>query len=233
MILLKMGELNAFGNAPSHTLVRDHIGKPNHVAGITSLQSNGMRYVYGLPVKNISQEELTFSVNGSTQTCQPTIKNYLDSSGDLNYKEGDEYLDHNKVPEYTHTHLLTAVLGADYVDLGEPGISDEDYGYWVKFTYVKTSNNYQWKTPYHGANYLRGNIQDNRDDKASITYGKREQYYLSTAETKTHIAEFSKSIRNDAKGASSLLQTNGSDNTPAGASYKLDQIALFSKIRTI
>ncbi len=230
-----ISSFNDYSQPPDETLVRD--GARSHIAGITSLQPNGMRYVYGLPVKNNSQEELTFSVPPSN-ICNPVHTSYgsIDANTpDYDVSNTDKYLNHTKVPEYTHSYLLTSVLGADYVDLdNEPGPSAGDHGYWVKFNYIKTSSNYGWRSPYYGANYMPGHASDNSDDKASIVYGGREQYYLATAETKTHIAEFELEVREDARGSGSILQqTAGVSFEPRNRSYRLKKISLYSKLERI
>lgn len=219
-------------NLQPYSRTADVTNHPSHIAGITALQANGMRYVYGLPVKNKVQEEIVFSANNllsqGSATCPPLIYEQALSGAYHKVSGTDEYLNHTKTPEYVHTHLLTAVLGADYVDLdGIEGPSDGDYGYWVKFNYVKTSDNYKWRTPFYGAKTSVGHFSDNGDDKASILYGEREQYYLATAETKTHIAEFAIQPRDDAKGAASLLQHVASTGE---SSYKLERIDLYSKL---
>lgn len=213
--------------------------KKEHLAGITNLQPNGMRYVYGLPVINKSQHEASFSVlPQSVGDCSGIdgggiTTNYTTQSNgnEISYQSGtnEQYLNHSKLPEYTHAHLLTSVLGADYVDFGEPGPSDEDYGYWVKFNYAKTED-YRWKTPFVGANLITGNLADGADDKGMIMAGEREQYYLATAETRTHIAEFHISRRlHDGRGAKAFFQNNSSNNLDA-YSYQLNEIKLYSKL---
>jgi len=236
--------INNYDGKPQGEITRNITNKKDHIAGISAVQSNGARYIYALPVKNLSQEEMVFSIPGrGRDQCDPIDTNIPTKTLptgerilDIDALPGnsDEFLDHNIVPEYTHAHLLTAVLGADYVDLdGIAGPSDGDYGYWVKFNYIKTSDNYQWKTPFHGANYLKGRMTDQADDKASIMYGQREQYYLATAETRTHIAEFDISFRRDGRGVLDKFQMStgtSMDTSPPGTSYKLDKVHLYSKL---
>ena len=222
----------------------DSEDKKSHIAGITSLQANGMRYVYALPVKNMTQEEIMFSVNrgipsqGFCQapihdryaiTDQETVDHIVTNSAFTS----DDYLNHSVIPEYTHAHLLTSVLGADYVDFTGDGPSDDDYGYWVKFNYVKTDDDFKWRAPFFGANYIEGAANDQKDDKATITYGEREQYYLGTAETKTHIAVFEISDqRTDGKGAADRTQKNKPywNTKTKGQSFQLEKVSLYSKL---
>ncbi len=227
----------SFANPPSHPLQRDAANHPDHVAGITALQGSGMRYVYGLPAKNHEQQEITYSHTGPETECGPTVDIEHNGSSITYKKSGvsrDDYLSITKIPEYTHSFLLTSVLGADYADIdGIPGPSDGDFGYWVKFSYVKTSDNYKWKAPYHGANLLVGGKSSKRDDKASFMYGERDQYYLARAETKTHVAEFDLTARKDARGATGIYQNDSNSNSNEAAySYRLDAVSLYSKLAT-
>ncbi|MEM8908354.1 MAG: hypothetical protein AAGD05_10955, partial [Bacteroidota bacterium] len=234
---------NIYDKDYDQTLSREVMEKPHHLAGITALQATGMRYVYALPVKNKRQEEIVFSVNSASNNtdCKPRIHsgykvtdngNNVDHRWRANEDGTDAYINHTSLPEFTHAYLLTAILGADYIDLDEiEGPSDGDYGYWVKFNYIKTSDNYRWRDPFKGANYMPGKLSIDKDDKASVVYGSREQYYLATAETKTHIAEFLLAPRGDAKGALKRHQlTSAIDPSDEGASFKLSKIKLFSKL---
>jgi len=240
----------AFSDGDYTTSITDFVrdnseDKKSHIAGITSLQANGMRYVYALPVKNTTQEEIMFSVNRGILPpgfCQAPIHDRYAIIDDETIDHivtnsaftSDDYLNHSVIPEYTHAHLLTSVLGADYVDLTGDGPSDDDYGYWVKFNYVKTDDDFKWRAPFLGANYIEGAVNDQKDDKATITYGEREQYYLGTAETKTHLAIFEISDqRTDGQGAANRTQKTsadlGSPNT-RGKSFQLEKISLYSKL---
>lgn len=200
----------------------------SHLAGITALQPNGLRYVYGLPAMNKTQKEYSFSIPAGQGECGPTV-DIPTVGNELNYKHPNtnEYKNITTVPEYAHSYLLTSIIGADYVDVTGDGITNDDIGYWVKFHYKKTADNYQWKAPFWGANHLKGTQTNTNDDQGSFMYGEREQYYLSVAETKTHIAEFNTSVRADGRDASGPFQNSGVGNN---TSHKLDNIQLFSKL---
>jgi hypothetical protein len=49
---------------------------------------------------------------------------------------------------------------------------------------------FRWRTPYEGFNHNRNVLSDARKNMASYSRGERENYYLQTIETKTHIAYF-------------------------------------------
>ena len=242
----KMEEFNTASYSDGGTdtkLAVDRTLKPQHIGGIIALQPNGARYVYGLPIANLKQEEYTYSIpevpieNVDKQTKISVASN---DGYAINYKHpnGDEYFDKTATPQYYHSHLLTSVLGADYVDLdrneaGKKGPSDGDQGYWVKFDYKKTASAtkpYKWRAPYTKGSYNKGQRTNLKDDRASFTYGEREQYYLKIAETKTHKAIFYSSKRDDARGAEGVLQNDASSTIGEGnESYKLDSIILYSK----
>ncbi len=164
--------------------------KPNLIGGYTSLTADGARYVYGLPVKNQVQYDVSYSYDGEIQPCDKTVGINASTGNDFEgyeipHQNGQEnYLNIKKLPAYPYSHLLTSVLGSDYVDKTQDGITDDDYGYWMKVEYVKTSDNFIWKTPFEGANAIRGLSSSISDDKAAFTTGKREQFYPAKIVTK-------------------------------------------------
>lgn len=201
--------------------------KPMHNAGFSCINPEGMRYVYALPVYNTSETEDAFTYDNSSNTYLED-DNYITTVVDGAYDDNED-LDGFKsktiTPDYAHSYLLTSVLGTDYVDLTGNGPSDDDYGYWVKFNYVKTESAYNWRTPFSGALYMRGMNTKNSDDKAMINSGVKEVWMLASAETKSHIAVFSLSERKDGFDASTSYNGGIGSNT----SQKLDRIDLFSK----
>jgi hypothetical protein len=164
------------------------------------------------------------------------VSKFTGTNAALQVGTSDDFYEKNALPQYNHSYLLTSILGTDYVDADNiPGPSDGDYGYWVKFNYVKTAdatNPYKWREPFVGANFIRGQRSVDNDNKASFTYGEREQYYLATAETRTHVAKFILKERNDGRGADSRFQNDfvGNDANKTNRSYALDKIELYSKL---
>ncbi len=206
----------------------------NHIAGYTVLNAGGSKWNYALPVMNHTQYQASFSVespNGFQSVVEIDKDGNGDEMGDIQYKVShtDKYKDVVQTPAYAHAHLLTSVLGTDYIDADDiPGPSDGDQGYWMRVEYVKTSDHYLWKSPFNGATFLEGYNSKDTDDKATFIAGDREQYYPGRVVTNTHVAEFMYSQRNDSRAAGNILQNTGD---PLGHySYKLDGIKLFSKI---
>lgn len=226
---------NLFKNDPTTPLVRDQVFKSHHTAGFTTTNQDGLRYVYGLPVQNKQQISNLFSVK---QTKLDVAKVSIPvKNGGIDYKVGQttKFLNKTELPQFAHSHMLTSVLGADYVDADDtPGPSDGDLGYWVKFEYAKPTSNYKWRAPFIGANYIEGDRTSAADDKASYMYGERENFYLARARTKSHVAVFHMSKRMDARGAKEELGENaklsntGNVASMGAYSVKLDKISLYT-----
>ena len=212
------------------------------IAGMTQVQKDGKRYIYGQPIMNNLQKEVTFSV-------QPPNPSDL-SQGLVAYTSGvddaasnnnglDQYYNCAVMPQYAHSFLLTSILSADYVDITGDGISDDDLGSYTTFHYTTKETDYRWKAPFSPgkAQYDPGFWSEPRDDKGSYVAGSRQVILLNEIETKNFIAEFYTSQRNDGCGSTEALVTTGEYATspynsalssPAH-SYKLDSIKLFNK----
>ncbi|BDD12870.1 hypothetical protein FUAX_53020 (plasmid) [Fulvitalea axinellae] len=188
----------------------------HHFAGMVVTNTSGLRYVYGIPAYNRRQSDYLFSVKRPSQTDKGVAKiktkpNFFGEGERISYGEGDKLYDQKDIPAYPHAYLLTAVVGPDYVDITGNGVSADDLGYWVKFTYQKEGDLYKWRSPYSGASHMEGMRIDNDDNKASFTYGEKEIWYLTRAETKSYVAEFKLSERKDGLGAWSYTQNQQTD----------------------
>lgn len=201
----------------------------HHMAGYQVVNQEGLRYTYALPAYNYHQEEVQFSV-ARPDSIQSRVNG---GSGDglpaHNVQNTDEYLSKTETPEYPYAYLLTSIVGQDYVDVTGDGVTEDDLGYWVKFTYTQKaskSDPYKWRAPFLQVNYFPGFNTDTEDDRGSYTYGEKGVWYLEKAETRSHIATFSISVRDDAKGANARLQDTGGLGK---SSYKLDEIVLYTR----
>lgn len=211
--------------------------KNHHIGQIISLGNDGLRYVYGQPAYNKTQEEVTFAVGKDLQgnssgvnidypkglvSYTPNVDNSTNNAKGL-----DNYFQRVTTPAYAHSYLLTAVVSDDYVDADNiKGPSDGDLGTYTKFSY-ETIDNYKWRVPVeeNQASYNEGLKTDIHDDKANYLYGEKELFYLDTIQTKNFIAIFDKDERNDAIGVDG---PNG--GTMQGQKMKLlKQIRLYSK----
>ena len=207
--------------------------EPHHTAGFLVTNTSGVRYNYCLPAYNKKHIETAFSVPVQDE-CNQRVENIptmAGNSNEINYKansSSDEFLKETELPSYAHSYLLTSILGTDYIDVNNNGVDDADKGYWVKFNYQRTDDEFKWRAPFVGANYLKGHDTDDRDDKGSFMYGEKELWYVASVETATHKAVFYTSPRDDGRGAANYIQNDG-DNIVDGKSQKLDKIVLFSK----
>ncbi|SFW81999.1 PA14 domain-containing protein [Chitinophaga sancti] len=202
----------------------------NHISEINVLNTGGQRYVYGIPVYNLKQTETTFSVDegkGSLATGLVEYNRGTDNTVDNN-QGNDHYFSSEVTPAYAHTFLLTAVLSSDYKDLTGNGITADDPGNAIKFNYTKIAglvNPSNWRAPIgvNKANYSEGMRTDNRDGKGSYVHGQKELWYLNSIESKTMIAVFKMSNRDD-------LQDIGENGEMSGSkARKLDEINLYTK----
>lgn len=218
-----------------------------HNAGYKVLDESGSYYVYGLPVYNTKKVENLFSINalednvfadGNSGTIaaakETNIPMPVDLGGVFKYdhQNTDEFQSKSETPAYAYSYLMTSILGADYVDVGNNGISDDDKGYWVKFDYVKYTDNYKWRAPYAGCRYSPGKPSTYEDDKGSYSYGEKEIYYLSRIETATHIVIFDMSERSDNVEAKEEINQEWSTvamqrGTQSG--LRVDKIHLYEK----
>ncbi len=208
----------------------------HHISEITVTQPGGSRYVFGIPVYNIKQKEVTMNTSatppggqdGPLATFSGT-ENSVDNSSGL-----DHYYEARSTPPYATSYLLSGLLSPDYIDLTKNGISDDDMGTAVKFNYTKRGL-YKWRTPVgnNTGRYNPGNRADQillpnqRDNKASYTSGERELWYMHSIESKNYIARFYTSERSDGLG---VLENGDLDNgTNAVKLQKLDRIELYSR----
>ena len=223
-------------------LANPDLYKPHHIGAFIVTTTEGTRYIYALPVYNFKQVDNSFSVKTNCDVKDDIDKvpdgDFVPDNGDIRHNKtsgssyGFENYERTEIPAYVHAHLLTAIIGPDYVDVEGDGLSDDDLGYWVKFTYERPDKVYKWRAPFTSANYIEGQHAIDADNMGSYNYGERESYYLYSAETKSHKVQFYASDdRVDARGAKSEFQ-KGSDASQIldAKSFKLDSISMYSKL---
>lgn len=220
-----------YQNESGSEVAFDRSSKPDHhMAGYSVVSNEGLRYNYALPAYNLKQEEATFTVRQQAdQTSRVNVGNTGQSDPDYTHSGTQNYLKRVELPPYAHSFLLTSILGPDYVDITGDGVTEDDLGYWVKFTYQRVageSSPYKWRDPYSQAHFQEGWKTDPRDDKGYFVYGEKELWYLKQAETKSHIAQFTIQARSDGKGVQYKLQDS---NTSAKEVYSLNEIKLFTR----
>jgi hypothetical protein len=214
--------------------------KAHHISEVTVLEANGMRYVYGLPVYNTVQQDFTLSVRGTPPDDTSNLVQYAADessagSGNQNIYNNtgiDGYYTMQQTPAYASSFLITGLMSPDYVDRTGDGITEDDPGNAVKFDYTMSTGLHHWRTPRRNdtgniAHFNVGLKSEIRDNKAAFSYGQREAWYLHSIESKSLIAIFSTSSRNDDKGVESAL--NGAINSGENVNLKLDSISLYTK----
>ena len=225
----------SYNNTPKS---RDASNYPNHHIGqLEIIGSGGAKEVYGLPVMNES-DQVSFNISAINNAGHSAPE--IDEQGLVRYvadgdnkdntlanKRGDDhfYLK-NHVPAHATSYLLTQQLSANYSDRTGDGPTPDDYGSYVKFNYGYEGVK-EWRFPYqkNKATFDEGFKSNLLDDKASYTYGKRDDWYVHSIETKDYIAELVYSNRNDAHG---VQGENGGVDIGQKAK-KLDQIKLFTR----
>jgi YD repeat-containing protein len=250
------------GKAQMHTLTADNTGDFNILHHLSTLRgteaekaymekliadirvktAEGLTYVYNLPVFNKSSESLQLAGKGVNP---PIIKgdgyhSFEKSNGSAKNRGKvqvrDEY-------HYPYAWLLTAVVGPDYIDFDEvPGPSEGDLGYWVKFKYVRASDDYRWRMPFTGMYHNPGAIQSVQDDAYMASSGEKEIYYVSQIESSDYVSNYIYQKRFDgveAKGNSivnggahnSLNQSRpfAGDNTGDQFQYAVSRVELYQK----
>lgn len=222
----------------------DRVGlfrKAHHISQIDVLEQTGMRYVYGLPVYSLSQKDYTFSVGAIPDQNGGLVKYDIGGEGNTDSKHMknsskiDGYFMAQETPAYASSFMLTGLLSPDYVDVTNDGITEDDLGNAVKFNYTYTGD-HQWRTPRKNDNagsgkdwafFNDGNKSEKKDNKATISFGKREVWYLNAIESKSMIAIFVTESRNDAKGVTG--PQDGRVNAAEDANKKLARIDLYTK----
>ncbi|MFT3884716.1 MAG: hypothetical protein QM724_04590 [Flavobacteriales bacterium] len=206
-----------------------------HMSEITVLAQDGQRYVYGVPVYNLYQDDVEFNVgpigNDDPNTPDPITHMVAYDATDIstdNKRGRDHFYSRSHTPAYAHAFLLTAVVSSDYSDTdGNRGPTDGDLGNWTRFNY-SIDRLYHWRTPVCGttyrARYSRGLGGTKLDDKASYVCGAKQVRYLRTIESRNFIAVFSTSVRSDALGVSEIGEVMTSD-----VLERLDSISLYEK----
>ncbi len=140
----------------------------HHIAAFTALTPDGLRYNYGIPAYNLLQEEVSFSAKKQTgQTSKVDVGNNGQTDPFYDHSDTEKFLKKVEMPPYAHSYLLTSIIGPDYVDVTQDGVTEDDLGYWVKFTYTRTA---QQGSPLNGVIRSRRRIfrKDGKPIRATI-----------------------------------------------------------------
>lgn len=219
------------GSFVANTTDYDH-----HIGEFTVLNTEGARYVYGIPAYSVEQKNVSFAIGAKPNFTEMPQVDYL--SGLVKYNPGtdnstdndkgiDNYYNAVTNPPFAHSYLLSTVINADYVDADNTkGPSQGDLGGYLSFSY-KSISKYNWRNPIekNQSSYDEGLHTDSFDDKGHYIFGTKELYYVRTIQSKNHIAVFYTSDRDDAL---SVIDENGGLDANGPSMQKLDSIQLFS-----
>ncbi|WP_276480269.1 hypothetical protein [Paraflavitalea pollutisoli] len=218
----------------------DGLRRRDHISEITVTDEAGKRNVYGIPVYNKTQKDISYAIgkkNGEggyvsddNNLVTVALKDNLKVK-QSEHADNDNYLRTETQPAYASSYLLSGILSPDYVDVTGDGITDDDLGTAIKFNYTYAGD-YKWRTPFglgegqaNKATVAKASLADPDDDKGSFIYGEKELWYPHSIETKTKIAFFITENRYDAMGVEGVVGTH-----PAGTPQKrLKEIRLYSK----
>lgn len=204
--------------------------KKHHISEITITGDDGKKSIYGIPVYNTYQEEVTFSTSQNHSARSKGLVSYTSTDNSKSNNSGrDNYFSKEKTAPYATSYLLTSIVSPDYTDITGNGISDDDQGTTVKFNYTQLTSSYKWRTPFafgqDTANYNEGFLSDALDDKANYVYGEKEIWYLHSIESKTMVAHFITENRDDGLG---VTDNRGGVNSSIRLK-RLKEIRLYSK----
>lgn len=210
-------------------------------------KGDGVRYVYGLPVYSKNEANLQLGLQG--MRGEDIENNYLAyryvpvkklAGGNVQKHMNLTVVGEESPAPYATSHLMTEILSPDFVDRTNDGPTSDDLGGYVKFNYQRpagslsksgsTTNWYKWRSPYRGLHYQRNALSDPYDDVGTVAYGFKELYYLSSVETKTHVAIFYTEARKDAYEANHDEKDAASNKNSTTATEGNNKSKLLRKI---
>lgn len=180
----------------------------NSIGEISTVNDQGYRYTYGLPVYARQEYSVNYGVPTQVDKLNRIIYADLFPPNDAvnsQYNQATSVVGEYKPEPYATNFLLTEITSSDYVDRTHDGPSKDDFGGYVQFHYKRAATPiaanvsdkkggntgwYHWRVPYTGFFYNQNEISNPDDDMASMSKGEKEIYYLQGIETKTHIAIF-------------------------------------------
>lgn len=212
----------------------------DQIGEFSVVNEDGNRYVYGLPVFSRNERNLQFALEGLGSG--DIDHNYIAYKNIHPISAQKTVVGEVRPTPYATTYLLTEITDADYIDRTQDGPTEDDFGGWTRFGYDQkygalnkkassSTNWYQWRVPYKGLLYNRNELSNPGDDMGTLGDGEKEVYYLRVIETKTHIAEFYSSDREDGYSAEADPGIASDSQTAMGNKplCKLDSIKLFAK----
>ena len=123
--------------ALQNSIGTDH---PNGIFELASTNASGARSVYGLPVYSRNEQDLSFSIDHATADIRNRYLAYQDVNMDAPLMNPGTVLGAERPDPYATSFLLTQTNTADYVDVGNDGPDEKDFGGWTKFGYRENAS---------------------------------------------------------------------------------------------
>jgi YD repeat-containing protein len=201
----------------------------NGLGEIVNYNNDGVRYVYGLPMRVKNEKSINVNVkrdeiaNNFEDLVVYTSNTGLESSSAT--KSGYE-----SPSAYASQFLLTQITSPDFVDRTMDGLTPDDFGSYTRFNYAKAMDDatwYKFRTPFKGLSFNHGSLSDGNDDMGTYSAGEKELYYIQSVSSKTHVAIFVTSDRQDGKSVTDVGVLGGGG---AGSLRlkKLDRIDMYA-----
>ena len=177
------------------------------IAEFKITNTDGNVYIFGEPVFSMNERNLSFILPESNLNKVENNKFYpykLDENN-LDTKFGTT-VSH----PYANSYLMTEIRSSNYFDLTNNGPTQDDVGEYVSFNYMRTAGRsrindlgigyfdkwFEWRMPYEGYYYSKGEISNKEDDMVSYSSGQKELLYPHSIKTKTHVAIFITNMSN-------------------------------------
>jgi hypothetical protein len=136
------------------------------IGEISSVNEDGNRYLYSLPVYSRNEKTISYGATG-TGGCGITVNKVVHY--DI---EGARQVGQQMNAPYASTYLLTQITTPDYIDRTLDGPTPDDFGGWTKFSYRKVYGSkigtieagekwFDWRIPYNGLNYAKNSHSGN------------------------------------------------------------------------
>ena len=167
---------------------------------------DGSEHHFGLPVFITQEESVAFET-----------ERWVNGNPVEQLSPANAYSKVRKNSAYAYSWLQTAILGADYIDRNDDGLTDPgDYGSYVRFAYGNHTKNksYPYRAPYEGFEF------EPSFSNKTATFGAKQLFYLNSIQTRTHTALFFHSVRLDGRGATK----DGMNNNITQSNFTMTQL---------
>ncbi|GAA4272079.1 hypothetical protein U6A24_11270 [Aquimarina gracilis] len=200
--------------------------------GFEIYNESGIKYEYSQPVMIKNTANLSFDVDDKDTVEKNYLaytETYLKDNYEVEVCAQERVTGEVRRMPYENTSLLKVITTPDYIDLGQAGPDDSDFGGWTSFEYHKKYGEaseegkwYRWRIPYNGLYYSKNSISDVKDDTGYVSTGEKEVFYLKKVETKTHVAYF---VTNKSNAARFGVSGDGSSYLSGSQESRLDGLA--------